>query len=1045
MPTPSGSGEAALNPLFSYTAGTWLSMKAIGGAIDPVGTSLAQDFDGDGIRNDLETTSNIWVADYPVIESQVAPPVTMKIEILKTTGSGTSTIDSNLTSDNFESRKNEGSEKYHQDEINLKTINNGQTTNSSVSETKKDLKASAPGGFLSKLLPLPLPLPDLSGGIGNTTTNTNTTVRQLFEDRPFVNNIDRLAMSTKSDSAAKNARDYRREKRQKQDEDFATKSDGGVVRAALYIKNQSNNMPVKLSNILCSLVFETANGSLIPMQSFRLRNDDYSLFEVEVYGNTEFGPYVVELKSLNTVEIENAIAYGYTPKIFIVDYKMTHVQDSNYRSALSSSFSGDNLKIIEENAKGRTALVKVIYPDYREMFRITAFDTKLAAGGTNICNAAHIDTLSPASVSPGLAMHKFLERLRCSGLQVEFGHFIYDFTGTPYAGKYPKMYSYTVKSVNGREVTAPCSALVSGTGYLPETGTYGPVTNVCEIKMANLTEQQLDAFSVWATFNNGKLYAPDEFAKNNGGAIISFDGVAVAACGVANQPCGIPVAKGISSTVWAGDNYDLVLLRMPDFLNLQNAFGRNPIETGATLALNTKWDIAAMGEYPFDPTTRSVFLGKAGLGDTIELNFNLKDTKLLNPNWGADVDPGTGLAFNNFQYSPGNSTKKYSVEEAIDFELNLGLGGQAGDWHNLLRSPALTVVNKSLDYINQKFTVQVTLPATHPYAPPDGLVNLYLRPAPNNAYRNALWPQSYQLVNRFEAKVKTSAALGATSVALEIGNGSLAVGDTLRFVGDSTAYTVVTENTNGTTRTLTVSPALAAALTVGTKAGVNANLAAPTTRVVFDSISTTDNVFTAYNALVPTARLLTSNASIDPSGTATTLDCAANPQWFTPAKCLGHNTNYLITNWLGNAAFGNAFTDPARLTELGANTQAATVDIVRPNAQRGMYRAAPEIQSYTPLDEVLNAPCRWRFRTAARLWCGNLASPNQTFAVASLTSTPGSLWDQSLRSAQPTTARRRSRAWQQRMARHLWCGSRMICIRGLAGPPNQIFAAVPLI
>lgn len=954
VPTPSGSGEAALNPLFSYTAGTWLSMKAIGGAIDPVGTSLAQDFDGDGIRNDLETTSNIWVADYPVIESQVAPPVTMKIEILKTTGSGTSTIDSNLTSDNFESRKNEGSEKFHQDEVNLKTINNGQTTNSTVSETKKDLKASAPGGFLSKLLPVPLPLPDLEGSIGNTTTNTNTTVRQLFEDRPFVNNIDRLAMSTKSDSAAKNARDYRREKRQKQDEDFATKSDGGVVRAALYIKNQSTNMPVKLSNILCSLVFETANGSLIPMQSFRLRNDDYSLFEVEVYGNTEFGPYVVELKGLNTVEIENAIAYGYTPKIFIVDYRMTHVQDSNYRAALSSSFSGDNLKIIEENAKGRTALLKVIYPDYREMFRITAFDTKLVAGGTNICNAAHIDTLSPASVSPGLAMHKFLERLRCSGLQVEFGHFVYDFTGTPYAGKYPKMYTYTVKSVNGREVTAPCSALGSGIGYLPETGTYGPVTNVCEIKMANLTEQQLDAFSVWATFNNGKLYAPDDFAKNSGGAIISFDGVAVATCGMPNQPCGIPVAKGIASTVWAGDNYDLVLLRMPDFLNLQNAFGRNPIETGARLALNTKWDIAAMGEYPFDPTTRSVFLGKAGLGDTIELTFNLKDTKLLNPNWGNDVDASNNIAFNDFRYSPSTSTRKYTVEEAVDFELNFGVGGQTSDWYNILRSPQLVVVNKSLDYINQKFTIQLTLPTTLAYAPPDGLVGLYLRPTPNNAYRNVLWPQSFDLVNRFETKLKTAALAGAMTVELEMGYGAFAPGDILRLAGDATAYTISSQAISGSTRTFGISPGLTATLAAGIKAGVSASLPGPTTRLVFDRASDSDSVFTAFNALNPGAGLLIGNTTLDTTGATTTLDCINTPQWFTPSKCLGHNYSYLLANWVGNSAFTNSFTDVSRLSTLSADTQAATVDIIRPSLTRGLYVAAADIQTITPNDTLLS-------------------------------------------------------------------------------------------
>ena len=101
----------------------------------------------------------------------------------------------------------------------------------------------------------------------------------------------------------KNARQARLEFNQIDESSTEIKSNAGYVRAAFYISNESVNMPVKMTNILCSFMFESPDGTLIPVQSFRLRNDDYSLFEVELYGNTTFGPYVIELKNLNTMQM----------------------------------------------------------------------------------------------------------------------------------------------------------------------------------------------------------------------------------------------------------------------------------------------------------------------------------------------------------------------------------------------------------------------------------------------------------------------------------------------------------------------------------------------------------------------------------------------------------------------------------------------------------------------------------------------------------------------------------------------------------------------
>ena len=237
-----------------------------------------------------------------------------------------------------------------------------------------------------------------------------------------------LPRTLKANAAARKARKFRQENNERNKDTTTIAADAGFARAALYIRNYSVNMPVNLSNILCSLLFETPQGEIIPVQSFRLRNDDFSIFEIDIYGGSEFGPYVIELTGLNRVEIENAIARGYTPKIFIVDYDMRHVADSNYKAALgqANSFMGENLKIVEENAKGRTALVKIIGPQRRDMFRVVAFDVELSPADADPCNLNNI--ADNGTVSPGLTLEKALERIACSGDTFEFENYVFDFT-----------------------------------------------------------------------------------------------------------------------------------------------------------------------------------------------------------------------------------------------------------------------------------------------------------------------------------------------------------------------------------------------------------------------------------------------------------------------------------------------------------------------------------------------------------------------------------------------------------------------------------------
>ena len=410
---PAGDPEEGppVDDLFKLAPNEWTPLRSVGGAIDPVGTTLPNDFDGDGLANDKETTTNIWVADYPVIETNVAPPVTMKIEILETGHTESVEISSEITSDDTVKTRDASTENIHRDELNTRTVQYQDSYNESSSDSSSSSESESSGSSGSGQGSI------LWGAVsgGGSTSSSSSSSSSVSEshseaygetttkwaDKPFKDKLDRYGEALKSNEASKNARQMRSEIREKVTTTYEVTPNAGYVRAALYIHNYSVNMPVKLTNILCSFMFETFEGQLIPVQSFRLRNDDYSFFSIEIYGNDTVGPYVIELSNLNTNEIKEAIAKGYNPKIFIIDYEMTHVADSNYKLALGESFTGDNLKIIEENAKGRTAGIKFIGPGMREFFRVAAFDTD----GNESRNSAQ----GVENVSPGVSLEKALE------------------------------------------------------------------------------------------------------------------------------------------------------------------------------------------------------------------------------------------------------------------------------------------------------------------------------------------------------------------------------------------------------------------------------------------------------------------------------------------------------------------------------------------------------------------------------------------------------------------------------------------------------------
>lgn len=75
----------------------------------------------------------MWVADYPMIDTIIAPPVTMKIAIEVSSNQQSDEIISEIGSQDFASTRNEGSEKIHQNELNLKTVQFQDTYSDSIS------------------------------------------------------------------------------------------------------------------------------------------------------------------------------------------------------------------------------------------------------------------------------------------------------------------------------------------------------------------------------------------------------------------------------------------------------------------------------------------------------------------------------------------------------------------------------------------------------------------------------------------------------------------------------------------------------------------------------------------------------------------------------------------------------------------------------------------------------------------------------------------------------------------------------------------------
>ncbi|PJZ25830.1 hypothetical protein CH352_01625 [Leptospira hartskeerlii] len=891
---PGGGGTVtSVNNLFTLKPGTKVSAQALGGTIDPTGTTIVNDFDGDGILNINETTTNVWVADYPDVDTVIAPPITLKIAILKSSTGESDEILSDINSEDLESTTSLGSETLIQNETIWKTV---QFQDQYKNETEHS-EATSIENVVNNVV---------SGSSSNSNNkNTNSWSNRVLSegtttkwaDKPFINNIDRNATTTKSDSSGRNARKYRAEKASKVNQTSKVESNAGYVRAALYIKNRSVNMPVKLTNILCTLMFEDGSGNLIPVQSFRLRNDDYSLFQVEVYGGNEFGPYVVELNNLNTAEIERAINSGFTPKIYIVDYSMTHVADSNYKSALLN-FSGDNLKIIEENSKGRTSLIKFYGPNLREKYRVAAFD--------DLSSADPCITTTASTLSPGITLKKALERISCSGNKVEFQDYVIDFSEIAPALNESKIHVRAIKSFAGIESKLPC---VDGTF----TGSDGVVRTACIQKpISSWSESEKATAGVWTIFSKAKYFSYTDYWVD-GTNIRIFN---------PTDPKKVQMVKGVDSIIWAGDVYEIAYISVKDLLNkvVDPTYSSSPIANGEDrFSLNTLWDLKQLGDRPYDPDTNAKNVGKVGFGEKLVFEIKLDKTKYLNPNFGTPENGGTYQIYTNFSYNPIVSTNRFYLDQTLDFEVSLGAGGTRTDWVHIIKDTNVTDPKKirrvwidNSGYTDQTFRICLQMPSTSDVVNVENsLVNVYIRPALNSAYRRTIWPLSYTNVKKMRADLDVATKVGDTTIYLANVNGNIEQNDSIYFTGDPNVYTVaspptITPLAPEGSFTVVLQSGIQKVSTKATLTTIPGTLQTPDVRLIEDN-----SFLSTWNAQTPASdyNLLQYLPLLLNGGTP---DCSGANQ-FHPFGCLGFTPDYRTINWMGSynkgVPFWNSWTD----------------------------------------------------------------------------------------------------------------------------------------
>ncbi|HEY1405836.1 MAG TPA: hypothetical protein VF857_04445, partial [Spirochaetota bacterium] len=572
-------------------------------AADPTGKKILDDYDGDGIPNDQETATNPYVADCPRIVTRIAPPITMEIRVSSTQASEnhTETIeDSGVTDTITHSMEDRQYTSLNQKTTPYMSKESQSTSDSNSSAWGTDDEMSV-GGSVS-----------VSGGFGpwhgSGSTSFNYSNKQArnesmstaiaqstssekmeFVDADYVDNLSRNGTAFTDETVEKITKNSRKSAVLKNTDQIGPEA--GVVRASFFIKNETMNIPAHISNVKCTLTFKTPAGKFLPIKTFLLRNEDYTPFEQDVYGDEELGPYAIAIEGLNTKEVTQALQKGYVPQIHVVSFDLVKVKDSNYNPGV------DNLKIVEESAKGRTALIKISGENCRETYRVCAFDVDDKGNVTvGVSLKKALFNIYAVRTGRGERFDQDINRrsltVADSGLKWKAGSVddsAYTY-GTNTVGNSWRAFETYVKSYEDEDNTTRRIETIKRIEPLQKYNPFDKEDNPSYDPNELLSDSEIRKMKYWYILHNGKYFEGD-----------------------------------INDPIWPGDRYEIICVDVNDFNNHFTSFNYTPMQSENSVILGTRWNtLSNDGEF-----ARAKYFGKLYQDDKVILEIDLKETRFL--------------------------------------------------------------------------------------------------------------------------------------------------------------------------------------------------------------------------------------------------------------------------------------------------------------------------------------------------------------------------------------------------------------------------------
>lgn len=624
--------DAGLHPLFTHSLGSSVSSYRMSSYLDRSGLSIAEDYDGDGISNEdeLHLGLNPHVCDYPRVTVQTSP-ATMELQY-RVSGE-TKRYRENISSEDVTNKSNRSMDETHYNKMKLSTTpyvvkesssEAGSSANSYGYSQSNEMSFNSSFGF--GMLSF-----DINAGLGlsqktsksenwsfaNSFSRSSMSERTVFEDINYRDNMDSNGI-TLSDAKVMEMTSRFRQSEAASDAVSYGPNDG-LIEASITFKNESLNIPVKISNVRCTALLKLPSGKFEALQTFLLKDRDGYPFEVEIGGGDKTSEYAVVVEGLNSEKIRNALRNGYLPVISVFSYDMTAVDDSWYRPGLV------NLKQVEEAAKGRTAVIKINAPNKREWYRVAAFDVDQS--GALVPGISLKKALFNIYRSPFRGGERYERDARGRGLTIPpEGMWWHDqyvgsgdwlsheyLFGSNLEGNEWDYFSTEVKSYTDEWNQVKRLETIKRIGN--ERDVFGNFINAKYNPFKDyrgydesepLPESELLKTKYWVILHNGKYYEGD-----------------------------------INDPIWPGDRYEIVLYSVAEFREYCSDYVYTPLQSGELIKFDTRWNAKLNLSREL---ARSTKLGTVRKGEVVRLDVWLKESRFLFEQ-SQDADAGAGLPY----------------------------------------------------------------------------------------------------------------------------------------------------------------------------------------------------------------------------------------------------------------------------------------------------------------------------------------------------------------------------------------------------------------